>query len=152
MLLLDIFHPFCYWKSILLIKHLICRFSKIKFPLLLTHLLQTISGLASPSCSGVQILVKSLWNAVIQAVMLKPPPSENCKASTMNLKVKYLFPSSSSGANFCIYQLPECLGMRKINMAISPLTVKSSIKFQKIFQPPPHLRFYYFDSPNFYGP
>ena len=124
--------------------------------------------------------------------MLTPLPSENCKASTMNLKVKYLFPSSSSGANFCIYQLPECLGMRKKILAhgimmqkkpqtrvdilwiftdfhrvlrvqspsctphgnfsngISPLTVKLSIKFQKICEPPPHLlRFYYFDSPNF---
>ena len=59
-LLLDIFHPFCYWESILLIKYLICWFSKIKCHLLLTHLLQTISGLASPSCSGVQILAKPL--------------------------------------------------------------------------------------------
>ena len=35
---------------------------------------------------------------------------------------------------------------------ISPLTVKSSIKFQKVFQLPPSLRSFYFDSPNFKGP
>ena len=32
----------------------------------------------------------------------------------MKLEVKYLFPSSSSGANFYIYELPEGLLMRKI--------------------------------------
>ena len=32
----------------------------------------------------------------------------------MKLEVKYLFPTSSSGANFFIYELPEGLGMRKI--------------------------------------
>ena len=32
----------------------------------------------------------------------------------MRLEVKYLFPISSSGANFYIYQLPEGLRMRKI--------------------------------------
>ena len=46
--------------------------------------------------------------------MFEPPPSENCKGLAMNLEVKYLFPTLSSGANFLIYQLPEVLGMRKI--------------------------------------
>ena len=32
----------------------------------------------------------------------------------MKLEVKYLFPTSSSGATFDNYQLPEGLGMRKI--------------------------------------
>ena len=32
----------------------------------------------------------------------------------MKLEVKYLFPTSSSGANSYIHQLPEGLGMRKI--------------------------------------
>ena len=32
----------------------------------------------------------------------------------MKLKVKYIFPTSSSGANFYMYQLPEGLGMRKV--------------------------------------
>ena len=32
----------------------------------------------------------------------------------MKLKVKYLFPTSSSAANFYIYGLPEGLGVRKI--------------------------------------
>ena len=41
--------------------------------------------------------------------MLEPPPSENCKSLTMKLEVKYFFPTSSSGENFCIYQLPEGL-------------------------------------------
>ena len=31
----------------------------------------------------------------------------------MKLEVKYIFPSSSSGVNFCIYQLPEGLEMKK---------------------------------------
>ena len=31
----------------------------------------------------------------------------------MKLEVKYLFPPSSSGANFYIHQSPEGLGMRK---------------------------------------
>ena len=32
----------------------------------------------------------------------------------MKLEVKYLFPTSSSGAKFYIYQMPEGLEMRKI--------------------------------------
>ena len=32
----------------------------------------------------------------------------------MKLEVKYLFRTSSSGANICIYQFPEGLEMRKI--------------------------------------
>ena len=46
--------------------------------------------------------------------MLQPLPTETCKALTMKMEVKYLFPTSSSGVNFCIYQLPEGLEMRKI--------------------------------------
>ena len=46
--------------------------------------------------------------------MLQPLPTETCKALTMKMEVKYLFPTSCSGANFCIYQLPEGLEMRKI--------------------------------------
>ena len=45
---------------------------------------------------------------------VKPPRLKNCKDLTMKLEVKYLFPTSSSGANFYIYQLHEGLGMRKI--------------------------------------
>ena len=45
---------------------------------------------------------------------VEPPPLKNYKDLTMKLEVKYLFPTSSSGANFYIYQLPEGLGMRKI--------------------------------------
>ena len=46
--------------------------------------------------------------------MFQPPPSEICKGLTMKLEVKYLFPTSSSGASFFIYQLSEGLEMRKI--------------------------------------
>ena len=42
------------------------------------------------------------------------PLLENCKDLTIKLEAKYLFPTSSSGTNFCIYQLPEGLRMRKI--------------------------------------
>ena len=42
------------------------------------------------------------------------PPLKNCKDLTMKLEVKYLFPTSCSGASFYIYQLPEGLAMRKI--------------------------------------
>ena len=48
------------------------------------------------------------------ACNVERPPLKNYKDLTMKLKVKYLFPTSSSGANFYIYQLPESLGMRKI--------------------------------------
>ena len=41
----------------------------------------------------------------------------------MKLKVKYLFPTSSSDASFYIYQLPESLEMRK--------TLAYGIKMQK---------------------
>ena len=39
---------------------------------------------------------------------------KNCKDLTVKLKVNYLFPTSSSGANFYIYELPEGLGKSKI--------------------------------------
>ena len=39
---------------------------------------------------------------------------KKCKDLTMKLKVEHHFPTSSSGSNFCIYQLPEGLGTRKI--------------------------------------
>ena len=32
----------------------------------------------------------------------------------MKLEVKYIFPTSTSSANFYIYELPESLGMRKV--------------------------------------
>ena len=48
------------------------------------------------------------------ACEVEPPPLKNCKDFTMKLKVKYLLPTSSSGANFYIYELPEGLGMREI--------------------------------------
>ena len=32
----------------------------------------------------------------------------------MKLEIKYIFPTSTSGANFYIYELPEGLEMRKI--------------------------------------
>ena len=44
---------------------------------------------------------------------VEPPPLKNCKDMTMKLEVEYLFTTSSSGANFYIYQVPEGLGMRK---------------------------------------
>ena len=37
---------------------------------------------------------------------VEPPPLKNCKDLTMKLKVKYILPTSFSGANFYIYQLP----------------------------------------------
>ena len=42
------------------------------------------------------------------------PPLKKCKDLTMKLGVKYLFPTSCSGASFYIYQLPEGLAIRKI--------------------------------------
>ena len=42
------------------------------------------------------------------------PPLKSCKDLIMKLEVKYLFPTSCSGASFYIYQLPEGLAMRKI--------------------------------------
>ena len=48
------------------------------------------------------------------ACNVEPSPLKNCKDLAMKLEVKYLFPTSSSGANFYIYQVPEGLEMRKI--------------------------------------
>ena len=45
---------------------------------------------------------------------VEPLQLNNYKDLTMKLKVKYLFPTSSSAANFYIYGLPEGLGVRKI--------------------------------------
>ena len=46
---------------------------------------------------------------------VEPPPAvTNFDDLTMILEVKYLFPTSSLGAIFYIYQLPEGLKMRKI--------------------------------------
>ena len=45
---------------------------------------------------------------------VEPPPLKNYKDLAMKLEVKYLFPNSSSDANFYIFQLPEGLGTRKI--------------------------------------
>ena len=46
--------------------------------------------------------------------MLEPLPSENCKGLNMKLEVKYLLPTSFSGAKFFIHQFPESLKMTKI--------------------------------------
>ena len=48
------------------------------------------------------------------ACNIEPPPLKNCRNLTVQLKVEYLFPTSSSGSNFYVYQLPEGLGIRKI--------------------------------------
>ena len=61
----------------------------------------TNSGQTSIKCSDLSAL-------------MEPPPSENCKCLIMKLKFKYIFPTSSSGTNFYIYQLPEGLEIRKI--------------------------------------
>lgn len=61
----------------------------------------TNSGQTSIKCSDLSAL-------------MEPPPSENCKCLIMKLKFKYLFPTSSSGTNFYIYQLPEGLEIRNI--------------------------------------
>ena len=45
---------------------------------------------------------------------VEPLTSKNFKDLTMKSEVKYIFPTSSSGVSFHIYQLPEGLGMRKI--------------------------------------
>ena len=41
------------------------------------------------------------------------PLVKNCKGLTLKLKIKYLFPTLSSGPNY-IYQLLEYLEMRKM--------------------------------------
>ena len=46
--------------------------------------------------------------------MLNYHPLKNCKDLIMKLEVQYLLPTSSSCANFYIYQLPKGLGIRKI--------------------------------------
>ena len=53
-------------------------------------------------------------NVMIHPAMLEPLLSENCKDLTMKLEIKYLFPTSSSGVKFSIYQLFEGMEMRKI--------------------------------------
>ena len=45
---------------------------------------------------------------------VEPPLLKNCTDLTMKLEVKFLFLTSSSGANFYIYQLPEGPQTRKI--------------------------------------
>ena len=62
----------------------------------------------------MQVLVKPLQNAVIQPAGLEPLLSENCKGLTKKLEVKYLFPTSYSGASFFAYELFEGLQVRKI--------------------------------------
>ena len=49
----------------------------------------------------------------IVAYNTEPLLLKNCNDMTMQLDVKYLFPTSFSGANSYIYELPEGLGMRK---------------------------------------
>ena len=45
---------------------------------------------------------------------VEPTLSKNYKDLTMKFEVKFLFPTSSSGAHFYVYEMPEGLGMRKI--------------------------------------
>ena len=45
---------------------------------------------------------------------VEPPLLKNCTDLTMKLEVKFLFLTSSSGAKFYIYQLPEGPQTRKI--------------------------------------
>ena len=45
---------------------------------------------------------------------IDPSLLKNCKDLTMKLEAEYLFSTSSSGANFYTYHLPEGLGMVKI--------------------------------------
>ena len=45
--------------------------------------------------------------------MLKPLLLSNCKDLTLKLDVKYIFQTSSSGANLYKYEMPEDLKMRK---------------------------------------
>ena len=56
----------------------------------------------------------------------------------MKLEAKYLFPTSSSGVNFYIYQLHEGLGMSKIlahgiRMPKNPQTREAFSEFSQIF-------------------
>ena len=55
---------------------------------------------------------------------IDPSLLKNCKDLTMKLEAEYLFSTSSSGANFYTYHLPEGLGMVKI--------LAHGIKMQKI--------------------
>ena len=58
------------------------------------------------------------------------PPLKNCEDLTMKLEVKFLFPTSSSGTNFYIFQSRESLKVRK--------TLAYGIRIQKIPQKNPH--------------
>ena len=60
---------------------------------------ETISGLATPSWSGMQTLVKPLLKCRDLACDVEPTSLQNYKDLPMKLKVKYLFPTSSSGTN-----------------------------------------------------
>ena len=68
---------------------------------------------------------------------------------TMKLKVKYIFPTLSSVANFYIYQLPEGLGMKKIlahgiRMQKNPQTredIRQGVMRGKVQLAPPHGNF-----------
>ena len=71
-----------------------------------------------------------LWSNLkcsVLACNVEPPPLKNCKDLTMKLQVKYLFPTSSLGANFYIHQLPEGLRMTYI--------LAHGISMQKNLQP-----------------
>ena len=61
----------------------------------------TNSGQTSKKCCDLYCDVESL-------------PLKNYKDLTMKLKLKNLFPNSSSETNVYIYQLPEGLGMREV--------------------------------------
>ena len=77
-------------------------------------------------------------SAAIQPAMLEPLLPETCKALAMKLEVKYLFSTSSSDANLCIFLLLESLGMRKllacgIRMQKNPQTRTDIVRCLLIF-------------------
>ena len=71
-------------------------------------------GLATLSYSGVQGASpgQTSIKCCDLACDVEPLPLKNYKHLTMKLEVKYLFPTSFSGANFNIHQFPEGLEMR----------------------------------------
>ena len=82
--------------------------------------------------------IKNLIKCRDQACGVESPPLKNYKDFTMKLKVKYIFPTSTSGAKFYNYQLPEGLGVRKmlahgIRMLKNSKTREDSFGFSRIF-------------------
>ena len=82
-------------------------------------------------------------STAIQPAMLEPLLPETCKVLAMKFEVKYLFSTSSSDPNLCIFLLLESLGMRKllacgIRMQKNPQTrtdiVRMFTNFHKVMQ------------------